>query len=608
MNVIGFSGMHQSVSFKKSMFPDLSAREYRIAQGFDSAAALVVNAEIIAAAAEERFTREKTTGLFPVHAIRYCLDEGHLTPSQVDYIAHGFAYEPFKEYFGEDDYMRRQYVEVYGPDVQRRNLETWFPHTGLAEKLVPVNHHLAHAASVFYPSGFAESLILISDGMGEIHSMTVAVGQGKDITVLRHVPALHSLGILYGVFTMYLGFYFGVDEYKVMGLAPYGNQRKYYNQIAELVRLREDGTYTIPILASNRTQLEKETHRGILRDLADRFGPPREPGSEFTPHHKDIAAALQAVVQTTQMHVLRHFRQETGMENLCMAGGVALNCSANGIIKRSRQFKRMFIQPASGDDGVALGAALYAQRLHNPIFTPQRMSAPLWGPSFSRDVIGDILSTRKDCVARQVEGVTSLCREVAGELNEGKIVGWFQGRMEYGPRALGSRSILADPRDPSMRDKINALVKKREGFRPFAPIVSKEAASKYFEIQNGEEDIYAHMLLVTQVRAPYRDKLPAITHVDGSARVQTVAKETYPRLWELLRAFEELTGVPILLNTSFNVKGQPMICTPAEALDTFLFARLDLLVLEEFLVSAHSGGVGEADRLAASERISVGVG
>ena len=608
MNIIGFSGLHQSVSFKKMMFPGLSAREYRIAQGFDSAAALVRDGDIVAAAAEERFTREKTTGLFPVHAIKYCLQEGRLDPTQIDYIAHGFSYGPFKEFFDEEEFSRRQYAEVYSDDVQRRNLDEYFPHSGLGDKLVPVSHHLAHAASAFYPSGFSESLIVVSDGMGEIHSLTVAVGQGTKITVLHQVPSLHSLGILYGVFTMYLGFYFGVDEYKVMGLAPYGNPRQYYSQVADLVHLREDGTYTIPLFASNTTRLEKETHQGILRELVARFGPQRVPGSEFTQHYKDIAAALQSVVQTCQLSVLRHFRNETGMDNLCMAGGVALNCSANGVIQRSRQFKRIFIQPAAGDDGVALGAALYVQSMKNPAFYPVRMKAPLWGPGFSSERILETLKDRKDCVATPSPEYSSLCRDVAERLNRGEIVGWFQGRMEYGPRALGNRSILADPRDPGMRDKINALVKKREAFRPFAPVVMEEAASQYFEIQSGEEGTFAHMLFVAQVRPAYRDKLPAITHIDGSARVQTVSREMYPRLWELLRAFQMLTGVPILLNTSFNVKGQPMVCTPTEALDTFLFARLDALVLEDTLVAAHVGKVGEADRLAASARITIGIG
>jgi len=608
MNIIGFSGLHQSTLFKKQAYPGLSSREYRIAQGFDSAAALVTDAGIIAAAAEERFSREKTTGAFPIQAIRYCLEAGNLTPAQVDYVAHSFAYEPFKSSFAETESHQRQYEEVYSTDVQRRNLQTIFPECDWSKKLVPVNHHMAHAASAFYPSGFPEALILTSDGMGEIHSMTVAVGQVTDIKVRRQISAMHSLGILYGVFTLYLGFYFGVDEYKVMGLAPYGDPRQFYSQMLELVHLREDGTYTIPLFSSNRTQLEKETHRGILQELESRFGPPREPGAEVIQRHKDVAAALQAMLQTCQFHVLRHFRQETGMDNLCLAGGVALNCSLNGLIKRSRLFKRMFVQPAAGDDGTALGAALYVQRMNNSRFVPRRITAPLWGPDFSREDMTRTLSTRDDCVTELVDDFSALCKQVAERLSRGQIIGLFQGRMEYGPRALGNRSILADPRDPTMRDKINALVKKREAFRPFAPVVTKEAAPRYFDILEGEEDAYAHMLLVTQVRAAFRDQLPAITHVDGSARVQTVSRENYPRLWALLRAFEEVTGLPILLNTSFNIKGQPIVCTPAEALDTFLLARLDLLVLGDFLVSSRAGEAGVSDRLAAAKRISIGVG
>ena len=268
----------------------------------------------------------------------------------------------------------------------------------------------------------------------------------------------------------------------------------------------------------------------------------------------------------------------------------------------------MFVQPAAGDDGSALGAALYVQRLHSPTFKPRRMTVPLWGPEYSRDEIQKALSERDDCVVQPAETYTSVCQEVARRLSQGEIIGWFQGRMEYGPRALGNRSILADPRDPAMRDRINALVKKREAFRPFAPIVTTESATKYFEIQEGAEETFAHMLLVSQVRPGFREKLPAITHVDGSARVQTVSRENYARLWELLRAFENVTGLPVLLNTSLNVKGQPIVCTPDEALDTFLFAGLDLLVLGDFLVTVKQGAAGEAAQRAAIERIPLGVG
>jgi carbamoyltransferase len=500
------------------------------------------------------------------------------------------------------------YSEVLSPDVQRRNLEQFFPGTDWPGKLVPVEHHLAHAASAFYTSGFRDALILISDGMGEIHSMTVAVGQDADITVLRQIPALHSLGILYGVFTLYLGFAFGVDEYKVMGLAPYGDPAQFYGQMAALVQLRDDGTYTIPILATNRTTLDKETHRGVLAELASRFGPAREPGTPLTQHHKNIAAALQATLQATQLHVLRQFRKETRMENLCLAGGVALNCSANGTIKRSRIFKHVFIQPAAGDDGAALGAALYVQKQRNPHFPSARMTMPLWGPAFSRAEVDTVLAGHGGSRIERADSMSVMCRQVAERLYCGHIVGWFQGRMEYGPRALGSRSILADPRDPAMRDRINALVKKREAFRPFAPVVTEEGASTFFDIVKGDESTYSHMLFVAQVRAPFREQLPAVTHVDGSARVQTVSYTDNPVLWELLCAFEALTGFPILLNTSFNVKGQPIVCTPAEALDTFLFAGLDLLVMGDTLVEPVAEEGAEAVRRAAAARIPIGIG
>ncbi len=585
MNIIGISGLHNSVGFKKKIFPNLSKREYRITQGFDASAALVNENGIIAAAAEERFTRVKTTGSFPQNAIHYCLEAGNLSPKDVDYIAHGFSYEPVKSFFEDDDFAKERYETVYAPGAQRMHIRNFFPGSDWDQKLVPVEHHLAHAASAFYLSGFQESLILVSDGMGEIHSMTIALGSGKDIKIIRQVSALHSLGILYGVFTLYLGFYMGLDEYKIMGLAPYGNSRKYYNDIMQFIQLKDDGTYAIPLFAENKTTLEKETHAGVLAVLQDVFGPAREPRAEITQYHKDLAAALQAVLQTCQLHVLSHFRRETGQTNLCMAGGVALNCTANGIIRRSRLFKDVFIQPAAGDDGPALGAALYAQRLHDPEFKTSRMTVPLWGPEYSNQQVQQALGDRVDCQATEFESFADLCQDVAKRLESGQIIAWFQGRMEFGPRALGSRSILADPRDPDMRDKVNALIKKREGFRPFAPVVTEEAASQYFDITEGDEATFAHMLFTTQVCKPYRENLPAITHVDGSARVQTVSKEHNPRFWTILNEFQKFSGMPVLLNTSFNVKGQPIVCTPKEALDTFLYANLDALVIGNTLVT-----------------------
>jgi carbamoyltransferase len=299
----------------------------------------------------------------------------------------------------------------------------------------------------------------------------------------------------------------------------------------------------------------------------------------------DVAAALQSVLEQCLLHLLRHFRQQTRLRDLCLAGGVALNCTANGVIRRSRLFRRVFVQPAAGDDGSALGAALWVQRQRDPEWLPRRMALPLWGPCYDSDAIRRALQTRPECQAVQYASSDALVSAVARRLASGEVVGWFNGRMEFGPRALGSRSILADPRDPGMRDRLNRLVKNREDFRPFAPAVTAESAGEYFDIDPDDEWTYAHMLFVAQVRPKYRDVLPSITHVDGSARVQTVFAGESPGLWKLLRAFEAISGIPILVNTSFNVRGQPIVCTPEEALATFVSTGIDRLVMEDFVVS-----------------------
>jgi len=585
MNIIGLSGLHHSVSFKKKMFPNLSPRDYRIAQGFDSAAALVTPRGIRAAAAEERFTGHKGTGAFPVKAITYCLQAENLSMKAIDYIAHGFDYQPFQSFYQHDPLSQQQYNQVYAPQVQRRCLQQHFPNDDLAGKYYPVPHHLAHAASTFYPSGFNQALILITDAMGEIHSTTLAVGRPTGIEIIKQITAPHSLGILYGVFTLYLGFVMSLDEYKVMGLAPYGNPNRYFNQLMAFINLKNDGTYTIPLLFENQTTLEKETYRRTLHHLAHTFGPAREPGAEITQHHKDLAAALQAVLQATLLHLLRHFKKETGQTNLCMAGGVALNCTANGAIHRSRLFKNIFIQPAAGDDGTALGAALYLQHQHQPPQPAQKMALPLWGPAYSPKTVARTLQDYPNCTATRYNSFDTLAGEVVQHLARGQVVAWFQGRMEFGPRALGNRSILADPRDPAMQDHLNQLIKQREDFRPFAPAVTQEAAAQYFELAADDADLYAYMLFVTQVRAEYRHHLPAITHIDGSARLQVVTKNDNLRFWTLLHKFGQTTGTPVLLNTSFNLRGQPIICTPTEAINTFLKSEIDLLVIEDFVIT-----------------------
>ena len=593
MNVVGISGLHNSAAFKKKMMPDLAARQYRIAQGFDSAAALVVNNNIVAAAAEERFSRQKATGAFPHKAIQFCLEREGLSSKEVDYVAHSFEYEPYQSFFYENDFTRRQFDEVYSLDLQKQYLDDFFPSSDLSKKIVAVPHHVAHAASTFYPSGFDESLIFIVDGLGERHGISIGVGRDGKMELIEQIPALHSLGILYGLVTYHLGFYFNLDEYKVMGLAPYGNPKRYFNRFMEFVSLKAGGTFTISLLYENQTIQEKETYEGSLRSLCDVFGAARVPESELTQDHMDIAAAIQAVLQVCLLHVLKHYRKETGMKKVCMAGGVALNCTANGVLKRSNLFEDCFIQPAAGDDGTAIGAALYVQKKHSKNPSASKMNMPYWGPDYSNETIREVIQNNHTGDSKYYESFDLLAIEVAQYIAEGKVIGWFQGRMEFGPRALGNRSILADPRNPIMQSHINKLIKQREEFRPFAPAVLSDQASEIFEIKEGDSSLFEYMLSVTSVRETYREKLPAITHVDGSARVQVVTEKHNARFWRLIAEFGKLAGISVILNTSFNVRGQPIVCTPQEAIETFFQADLDVLVLGDFLILNDGAGAAQ---------------
>ncbi|MEQ9009318.1 MAG: carbamoyltransferase [Ekhidna sp.] len=584
MNILGIMELHQGSSYARKSFPNLSEREYAMTFGHDSAAAIINNNEIVAAASEERFNREKHSSHFPINAIEYCLQTANLKLDDIDYIARGFDFESAKKYYQMGDYDL--FSEVLSRKAQLLTLSQFIPDYDWSKqekKLVDVSHHIAHAASTFYVSGFGSALILIADGIGEFRTTTVAIGKGNKIEVIKKINNPNSLGWLYNAFTHYLGFFMNSDEYKVMGLAPYGNPQRFFSRVMDLVKLKDDGTYKIPILSKNITSLEKLTFGGTLNILSEMFGLPREPKTEITQRDMDIAAALQATLEEVLMHVLRHWQKETGETNLCMAGGVALNCTANGVIKKSKLFKNMFTQPASGDDGIALGAALYVQRCHKSDLSNKKIELPLWGPSYTNEEIERVIQERTECETTYFDSFEDLAKEVAYRIVKGNIVAWFQGRMEYGPRALGCRSILADPRVPEMRDRINMLIKKREGFRPFAPAVIEEMASEFFEVDPGDTQLYEYMLCVTQVRKHYQDKLPAITHVNGSARMQTVSKEQNPRFWTVIKEFGNITGIPVLVNTSFNVKGQPIVCTPMEALDTFLFANLDVLVMGNYL-------------------------
>ncbi|WP_109642375.1 carbamoyltransferase family protein [Lentzea atacamensis] len=584
MKILGFSGLPRSRTYKRTNLAGLTEREYAIFQGADSAAALVADGRIVAASAEERFNGIKHSEVFPRGAASFCLDAGGLKAEDLDLVAHSFAFGPERSFYeGLSDYYRGMYDAVFAPEVNQRIAEEALG-TNLAGRFLPVPHHLAHAASAYLPSGFDESLVLVADGLGERNATSIMIARPGGYDVLEELPAHGSLGLLYGLFTLYLGFWFGDGEYKVMGLAPYGDATKYADVIMDnWVVLEPGGRYSFPILLENPTELDKETYRGALSAMERLLGPIRGEDDPLEQRHMDIAAGVQAVVQTVQMHVLRHFRRETGLRQLCIAGGVGLNCVANGALLRSKLFDDVYVQPAAGDDGAALGAALYAAQVRDGLASASR--DPLLGPDSSEKERRTAAAAVPGVDVREFASTDELAGEVAALIDGGAIVGWFQGRMEFGPRALGSRSILADPRRPDMRDRINALVKKRESFRPFAPAVLAEETTEWFEVEQKDVHRFADMLFVAYARKARADQLPATTHVDGSARVQTVSPESNPLFHQLISAFHSRTGVPVLLNTSFNVRGQPIVRTAREAVDTFLSAGLDALVLGDLVLT-----------------------
>jgi carbamoyltransferase len=547
----------------------------------DSACCLLRAGELVAAAQEERFTRVKHDSSTPAQAFRYCLEEGGLTIADVDCVA--YYEDPAKK-------LSRQLWMLTWPGISHEQKARILQHIdahrpverirgqlGYDGPIEVVEHHHAHAASSYFFSGFEDAAILTVDGVGEWATTTYGRGRGSDLEILDEVCFPDSIGLLYSTLTAYLGFEVNDGEYKVMGLAPYG-QPRYVEQLYKLIDVGEGGAYKL------RMEYFEFPHGN--RMFSDRLStllgrPPRVPESRIEDFHKDVARSLQVVLEEVMLAKARFLYELTPSENLCMAGGVALNCVANSKVLREGPFKRLFVQPAAGDAGGAVGAAAIAHvRLAGvrPSSTP--LAHAFLGPGFSSAFIRQLLDATRvpytDFSGRWRECTADVVRR----LTAGKIVGWFQGRMEFGPRALGARSILADPRDPTMRDRVNALVKLRESFRPFAPVVLEDRAAQHFVLDHPSR----FMLETCPVQSPLA--LPAITHVDGSARVQTVDRDSNPRLASLLDEFERATGCPILLNTSFNMRGEPIVCTPTDALLCFVRARLDTLVLEDCLIDA----------------------
>jgi carbamoyltransferase len=578
--VLGISGFENSIPFKKAHWPGLEEREYRISQGHDSAAVLLVDGELVAGAAEERFSRKKHTGDFPISAIQYCLAAAGIKANDVDEIAHGFDYTPYRAAFLLDPITAEQYDQVFSREKLLAQVNRHLPGFP-ADRVKQVNHHLAHAASAYYTSGWDECLVVVIDGMGEAHSATVYKAHDNQIEKLQEITAKDSIGILYSVITLHLGFDFNSDEYKIMGLAPYGDPSRYRRFFEEAVEFLDNGTIKIPSLRMNNAREDRETYGATRRHLEQHLIPHRAPDAEITDDHRDVAAALQECLDKVMLHICGHFGRATGLRRLAMAGGVALNCTANGRLLQSGIFDDIYVQPAAGDDGTALGAALW-RASRNGALRNFRFPVPFLGPEASASEIDKAIKETKGIETVRFASLREACGEAAKLIRDGRVLGWYRGRMEFGPRALGHRSILADPGHPEMRDRINAMVKMREAFRPFAPAVSLEQVQDWFEVPRGFELPY--MIMTADVRRQHRAALPAITHVNGSARVQTVSANDNNEFHTLLEEVGKLTGREMVLNTSFNVKGQPIVNTPREAIDTFLGTGIEYLFLENTLV------------------------
>ena len=537
--------------------------------------------KVVAAAQEERFSRVKNTSEFPIHSIRFCLEFAGITIDQVDHVA--YFEKPFLKFARViTDHLLTWPMSW---SAFQRSMPKWLtsrltlPVTieeelGYTGPISYLKHHLSHAASSFYPSPFEEAAIITADGVGEWATFSVGVGRGNDITIEKEIHYPNSLGLLYTAVTTFVGFDAHGGEGKTMGLAGYGDPAPLLAKVKDVVRLNADGSFKI----DESYFSFRAGNRMWSRKWEEIFGKPRLVGEPWEQRHYDLAASCQAVVEEVLILNAKLLQERTGLKKLCLAGGVTLNCVANAKILDQTGFDDIFVQPAAGDAGGALGAALYVYHALHKKGPRQSFEHAYLGPEFSDQEIEAAL-TAAGLKCRRVDEDT-LCREVAGAIHGNKAIGWFQGRMEFGPRALGNRSIIGNATFNGMKDILNLRIKKREPFRPFAPIVLEESTNKYFHL-----DIKSpYMLLAPLVREEMREKVPAITHVDGTARVQTCDQASNVRLRKLITEFEKLSGVPIIINTSFNRKGEPVVCTPAHAISCYLDTQMDLLAIGPFIV------------------------
>jgi len=580
----------------------------------DSAAALVADGRIIAAAQEERFTRKKHDSGFPEHAVRYCLEEAAIGLGKVDAVVFydkpflkferlletylAFAPRGFRSFRLALPLWQRE--KLFQKKLLGKRLAAFAPDYDWDRRLLFAEHHQSHASSAFFASPFEEAAVLTMDGVGEWATTSLAIGRGNSLVMMREIHFPHSLGLLYSAFTYYTGFRVNSGEYKVMGLAPYGEPRYAQRILDHLIDLKPDGSFRL-----NQSYFNYSTGLEMTNRRFDALfgGPPRREDAPVTQREMDLAASIQAVTEEVVLRLTRGIAEDTGAKNLCLAGGVGLNCVANGKVLRDGRFERVWVQPAAGDAGGALGAALAAYHLYYgaprlSFNTLDAMQGSYLGPGYTQAEIERRLLAAG--AVYEVFGEFELLDKTTTGLAEGKTVGWFQGRMEFGPRALGSRSILADPRSPSMQRTLNLQIKYRESFRPFAPSVLREDVGDWFEldddcpymlivadvaqarrIKNGGDD--ERLFGIAKLNVP-RSEIPAVTHVDYSARVQTVHRETNPRYHALLSAFKAKTGCPVLVNTSFNVRGEPIACSPEDAFRCFMGTEIDMLAIGDCLL------------------------
>jgi len=551
----------------------------------DAAACIIEDGKIIAAAEEERFTRKKHDSSFPIKAIAYCLKEAGITAQQLNHISY---YEKpvlkFQRILNQHLQMAPRSFRVF-----KDSLISWTQKMNVEKKIRdelsytgPISfmeHHASHAASAFFPSPFENAAIVTIDGVGEWATTTIGIGKKNTVKLLKEIHFPHSIGLLYSTITALLGFSVNNSEYKVMGLSPYGNSKTYKPHFNKIIKTDSDGSFSLDMSYFDFHYKPWMPSRKLCKLLCKT----RKPDEQVTQQHKDIAAALQHKTEEVMINLLKHAKKETGMDNICLAGGVALNSVANGKLLKQTGFKNIWIQPAAGDSGNSIGAALmlYHHVLGSENRQPQETA--YLGPSFSDTKIKEFLDSHFIRYTA-FKTKTELLKKVAKLIHGNNVIGWFQGRMEWGPRALGARSILSNPCNPKMQDILNLKVKHREKFRPFAPVVCVDDALTYFDCDEPIPLPTDFMLMVYPVKKEWHAKIPAVTHVDGSGRLQTVRREQNPLYYELIKEFGRLSGIPILINTSFNIRGEPIVCSPKDAYWCMMGTGIDYLVMGKFLI------------------------